>query len=123
MLFIAYFDNLLTERESGSKGVEMLTGLSLFVYWITTAFVDYIFYVYILTHTSLIFYVMGTVEGAATPNKMRDLYDVLYFYGCAQYFFVAALSQAMPKHYTPDTWIIIAAVNAVCVCMYLFRKV
>lgn len=118
MLFIAIFDNLLLERRSGSKGVEMLTGLPISVYWITTAFVDYMFYLYIVVHITMLFFLMETIKGGSLQYKMQDLYDVLFFYGIAQYFFVAALSQAITKSYMPDPWIIMLAINAVSVRMY-----
>lgn len=118
MLFIAICDNLLAERRSGSKGVEMLTGLHIFVYWVTTYVADCIYYVYIVIHTTMIFFLMGSIQGAGVAYKMRDFYDVLMVYGVAQYFFVAVLSRIMTKNYMPDSWIIIACINALCVGMY-----
>lgn len=118
MIFIAIFDNLLNERKSGSKAVEILTGLPIPVYWATTYIVDSAFFLYVVIHITIIFYLVGAIDGAAQPYKMRDLYDVLFFYAVAQYFFVAALSQAVAKHYMPDTWIIMLAVNAICVRRY-----
>lgn len=120
MLFIAIFDILLKERRSGSKGVEMMTGLPILVYWATTSVVDYIFYFYMAIHIPMIFYLWDAIAGTAVSNKMEDLYDVLFMYGIAQYYFVAALSQVVAKHYMPDTWIIVLTINVLCASMYLF---
>lgn len=120
MLFIAIFDILLKERRSGSKGVEMMTGLPILVYWATTSIVDYIFYFYMAIHIPMIFYLWDAIAGTAVSTKMEDLYDVLFMYGIAQYYFVAALSQVVAKHYMPDTWIIVLTINVLCASMYLF---
>lgn len=117
MVFIALLERFLQERESGSRAVELLTGLPLYIYWLTNFVYDYLFYIYVACHVAMIFFLADIIKGSDQASKLQDFFSVLLFHGIAEYWFIAVLSQTIAK-FVSEAWILILATNILTLGMY-----